>query len=635
MHPKRRFTSWFVTLALALVLLSVGGAAAQDDPAPQGVGAQAAPGTAFTYQGQLKSNGSPVNAACDFEFRLFDAAAAGAQVGATQTKNAIAVANGLFTVSLDFGASAFTGEARWLDITVRCPAGGGAFTQLTPRQALTPAPYALALPGLYTRQNATSPNLIGGYSGNVISPTVVGGVIAGGGNSGNPNTVIANYATVGGGERNTASDIGATVGGGYSNTVSAFYATVGGGWGNTASDNSATVGGGDGNDASGVAATVGGGGFNTASGAGAFVGGGGWDGANSGGNQAAGNASTIGGGLGNSIPVTGTYAVVAGGRGNEASGFAATVGGGDSNTANIDWATVGGGERNTASGAYVTVGGGFSNTVSDGGATVGGGFRNDASGNSATVGGGDGNDASGLAATVPGGAQNQAQGDFSFAAGYRAVAAHRGAFVWADISTITPFTSTANHQFSVRAAGGTRIFSDSGATTGVSLAPGSGSWSSISDRNLKANFLAVDGLDILNRLAGLPVLSWNYAAQDASIRHLGPTAQDFHAAFDLGENDTTISTVDAQGVAFAAIQGLYQLAQAQDAQLTAQAEQITALEQQNASLEARLTALEQKVGGGASPLASGVPVSWLVIGALGAGAFWSGRRWNARKGGGR
>jgi hypothetical protein len=406
------------------------------------------------------------------------------------------------------------------------------------------------------------------------------------------------------------------VGGGALNTipVTGAYAVVGGGLNNTASGDGATVGGGFGNKASGLQATV-------------------------------------GGGYNNTIPITGTYAVIAGGFGNTASGDRATVGGGGDNTASGERATVGGGGRNTASGAYVTVGGGFSNTVSGGSyATVGGGFRNDASGNSATVGGGNdntasgssaivgggfNNTASGVAATVPGGVENQANANYSFAAGSRAVAAHTGAFVWADASSAITLTSTADNQFSVRAAGGTRIFSDSGATTGVSLAAGSGSWSSISDRNLKANFLAVDGLDILSLLAGLPIQTWNYTAQDPAIRHLGPTAQDFHAAFGLGENDTTISTVDAQGVAFAAIQGLYQLAQAQDAQITAQAEQIAALEQQNADLEARLTALEQKVGGGAAPLASGMPVSWLVIGALGASAFWLGRRWNARKGGGR
>jgi hypothetical protein len=80
----------------------------------------------------------------------------------------------------------------------------------------------------------------------------------------------------------------------------------------------------------------------------------------------------------------------------------------------------------------------------------------------------------------------------------------------------------------------------------------------VSDRNAKANFSAVDGQTVLSRLAALPIATWNYKAQPDSIRHMGPTAQDFSAAFGLGEDDRHISTVDAQGVALAAIQALYQ-----------------------------------------------------------------------------
>jgi hypothetical protein len=67
------------------------------------------------------------------------------------------VSNGLFTIpDLDFGSGAFNGEARWLAIAVQCPGDSG-YTALSPRQALTPAPYALALPGLWTQQNGDQP----------------------------------------------------------------------------------------------------------------------------------------------------------------------------------------------------------------------------------------------------------------------------------------------------------------------------------------------------------------------------------------------------------------------------------------------------------------------------------------------
>jgi hypothetical protein len=86
----------------------------------------------------------------DFEFKLYDAAGGGAQVGSTVALNDIPVSKGLFTVKLDFGAGAFGSGARWLNIGVRAGASAGAYTTLTPRQELTPAPYASALPNVYT-----------------------------------------------------------------------------------------------------------------------------------------------------------------------------------------------------------------------------------------------------------------------------------------------------------------------------------------------------------------------------------------------------------------------------------------------------------------------------------------------------
>ena len=102
--------------------------------------------TAFTYQGQLRQGGSPTTGNCDFQFALFDGLSGGMQIGTLQAANGIAVSGGLFTVQLDFGAAAFTGADRWLQIGVRCPTGAGGFTTLAPRQPLTPAPYALAVP---------------------------------------------------------------------------------------------------------------------------------------------------------------------------------------------------------------------------------------------------------------------------------------------------------------------------------------------------------------------------------------------------------------------------------------------------------------------------------------------------------
>ena len=103
--------------------------------------------TAFTYQGQLKQNGDPVDDTCDLRFILYDAQISGSQVGAIQEKTGVDVTNGLFTIpDLDFGEGVFTGEARWLEIAVRCPTGSGDYTTLSPRQALTAVPYAQFAP---------------------------------------------------------------------------------------------------------------------------------------------------------------------------------------------------------------------------------------------------------------------------------------------------------------------------------------------------------------------------------------------------------------------------------------------------------------------------------------------------------
>jgi hypothetical protein len=99
-------------------------------------------GSAFTYQGELRTGGNPATGSFDMEYRLYDSLAGSSQVGPVVTRNAVAVANGLFSVPLDFGPAQFAGERQWLEVRIR-PAGGGAFETLTPRTEMTAAPYAL------------------------------------------------------------------------------------------------------------------------------------------------------------------------------------------------------------------------------------------------------------------------------------------------------------------------------------------------------------------------------------------------------------------------------------------------------------------------------------------------------------
>jgi hypothetical protein len=79
----------------------------------------------------------------------------------------------------------------------------------------------------------------------------------------------------------------------------------------------------------------------------------------------------------------------------------------------------------------------------------------------------------------------------------------------------------------------------------------------VSDRAAKEDFADVDAREVLDRLAALPISTWSYREDDAGARHIGPMAQDFHAAFGVGATDRRIEMVDGQGVTMAAIQGLY------------------------------------------------------------------------------
>jgi hypothetical protein len=233
----------------------------------------------------------------------------------------------------------------------------------------------------------------------------------------------------------------------------------------------------------------------------------------------------------------------------------------------------------------------MSNTAGGPSSTVGGGQANNASGSHATVGGGQSNHAPGNYSTIAGGKDNIASASYSFAAGNRAEAVHTGTFVWAD-SANTNFTSSANDQFLIRAAGGVGI----GTTNPVTALDVNGTVTAIafnppSDRNLKENFRAVDPQQVLAKVTALPISEWNFIG-DTATPHVGPMAQDFHAAFGLGTDERHIATVDADGVALAAIQGLNEKVErgARSAELRVQK-----LEAENAELRQTVNKLKTLV----------------------------------------
>ena len=224
------------------------------------------------------------------------------------------------------------------------------------------------------------------------------------------------------------------------------------------------------------------------------------------------------------------------------------------------------------------------------------------------------------------GTRSRATGDLSMALGTEAYAVHRGAVVFTDGFAVPNLgdnvRSTANNQMTMRFVGGYQLFSSINTRSnlsdvaGVTLAPGGGSWTSLSDRRRKENFRPLDAEQVLGKVAALPITEWNYKSQPITQRHVGPMAQDFHAAFHLDglKADTTINTVDIDGVNMLAIQALArrtaalrqenaqlraQLGQVQ-AQAQGQARDAQALSAENTALKARLATAETTAAQAAS-----------------------------------
>lgn len=251
-----------------------------------------------------------------------------------------------------------------------------------------------------------------------------------------------------------------------------------------------------------------------------------------GGGGIAGGSSDPTYGLGSPNVVTDHYGTVAGGLSNVAGDAAGTV-------SDRAFATVGGGRLNTASGDWATVGGGVGNIADGAGSSVGGGSNNLATGSRSTV---------------PGGNSNFAGGDYSFASGSRAKATHHRSFVWGG-STTGDTASQADGDFVVYAPGAVRLFAGAPGAGGCTLTSGASGWACSSDRSLKSAIATVDGREVLDRVAALPIARWSFA-NVPGVMHMGPMAQDFHALFGLGDDATRLAPMDVQGVALAAIQGL-------------------------------------------------------------------------------
>ena len=635
-----------------------------------------AQGTAFTYQGRLTDGVNPATGIYDLSFTLYDSVGGAGTVGSPVPKLGVGVTNGLFTVALDFGAGLFNGSARWLEIAAKTN-GASTYGTLTPRQALTPAPYALYAPNAGSLSGNVNQTFTGTVSFSPASgpPFAVGSTNA----VANLNADLldgrhaASFWQLGGNAGTTpgVNFLGTTdnlplelrVNGAQAlrleHAASAGPFAVS--YPNLIAGSSSAI--------NSLGSSIGGGAVNQIAGASdfSFLGGGDH-------NTIAANAahSFLGGGGGGTIGTNTPYAFLGGGQGN-------------SIQANSRHTFLGGGENNSVAAAafHSFLGGGAENTIQRGAeeSFLGGGYQNQIQTDAAfaVLGGGYGNWIGAEGGMIPGGRGNYVGGMYSFAAGYRAKAPLPGCFVWADANG-TDFNTGVANSFNVRATGGlyfvtglnpdgsparaTILRDGQGIALPAADAPmltcgsdpftsgpkaGLGRWGMFmdpkelvigmpdasvgahyfdvsgyaadgtrqdlfwvsnngraavngdlrvsgeitegSDRNLKENFAPVDSREILEKVAVLPISGWNYKRNKDS-RHIGPMAQDFRAAFGLGSEDTSICTVDADGVALMAIQGLNQKVETDNAALRAE----------NAELRARLEKLEQLInarsGGG-------------------------------------
>jgi trimeric autotransporter adhesin len=537
-------------------------------------GAAQAVGSRFTYQGHLEDLAQPAHGVYDFQLDIYAHPSVGAPLNPVPLLfDDVAVDEGVFALEIDFGASVFTGADRWLAIRVRPGAATGPFTALLPRQPITATPYAQ-----HAGDAAFAASVAAGSIGaSHIDPSEV-------------QRRITSPCAAGQAIRAIAADGG----------VTCVAIATSSGWqlgGNAGIDPAqhflGTL------DAQPLLLRV----DNQRV---ARIEPLRSDGSHGGHNLVFGHAdnglrdgvigATIGGGGGNAEGAAAP---------NEVRSHGGTVAGGAGNIAGhadfeVDqrrYASVGGGLRNTARHRGATVAGGLDNIAGGLAAVIGGGSGHWSGGSHASVAGGQDNAAPEGWTAIPGGILNCAGGRYSFAAGRRAkvrpaspipslpacagVAAagglgDQGSFVWAD-SRDFDFASSGSNQFRARATGGvtfvTGIDASGAATSGVQLNAGAGSWTSLSDRNAKTDITDADPVEVLARLLELPIHRWRYRGEPEQVRHLGPMAQDFHASFGLnGSDDTGIATVDAQGVALAAIQGLHARVEAENAALRGEIE---------------------------------------------------------------
>ena len=583
----------------------------------------------FTYQGQLNEAGAAADGLFGMEFTLFDAMSGGSQVGPSIVVAAQQVSDGVFSSQLDFGYLDFSGNQYWLEIVVEGTALSprqpitaspysiqtrGLFVDLfnrvgigtndptqklhvsgniqadgwigsdinTPVSLWTNGVQALKLSyGEFDDGTGVkpAPNILGGSPANRMLPNVVGSIIAGGGYAetsldGVGHYISDSFCAILGGRMNQAGD---NIGG-----IREQYATAVGGYGNAALSDYTFIGGGYDNAAVGDASVVAGGWQNSAQG---------------------GPYNFVGGGFQNNMgdfSGPNSYSVIVGGRENFTRAQYATIPGGYLNEVTGDYGFAAGRRAKAMhSGSFVW----GDSTNADFVSTGPGQFLVRAAGgmglNTNTPLapfhvrsfdlGIDSNSLLNEGMMIE--ADDAIMGLYSASGGAwssglvlgevdgAGILTDKWALVRQSVSSssrlqLTYGTSanySANAQvISINKTGqvglGIVPFFPLHMSSGAHVSTG-GTWTNASSRALKENFEPVDRRAILGRLMEMPVSRWNYKVEGETIEHIGPMAEDFAAAFDTGEGDTAIATVDADGVAIASIQALYEIIQEKDDQI--------------------------------------------------------------------
>jgi hypothetical protein len=400
-----------------------------------GVHQLSAQGTAFTYQGRLNNGNAVASGNYDFTVALYNDPLAGSQVGVAETNSAVAVTNGLFTTTIDFGATPLNGQPLWLQILVRTN-GNGAFTTLAPRQPLTSAPYAVQSLNAGSASSVAAANLNGTILNSSLpsSPSFSGTVTASSFSGNGANVTNVNAASLGGlnatnfwqtGGNNVATGqfLGSTnnqpleirVGGLRAGLFSPSNNIVFGAAQNVISNTtvaSSILGGINNSITTNLGySVIGGGSGNSIVNHNAYL-------SNLG-------FSVIGGGTLNSLESSASYSVIGGGNQNSIQILAGSsfVGGGQNNViqTNAGSSVIGGGQFNIINAAQSVIGGGNGNVIEPG---IQGG------GGSVIVGGESNAITNANASAIVGGSGNMIQNDaiFSFIGG-------------GSVNIITPFAS--------------------------------------------------------------------------------------------------------------------------------------------------------------------------------------------------